>query len=233
MKKRIPFNQTVSSFVEAHPLWYFWTVSYGAAMLILYSYFNCSYWYDASSIRACPVIQRGQGHCIAVPQSAGDCTSADCGYGTRRLKHRTQYPNPPQSTKNGIFLCCRACHTSVCLHPSALKTSRFMIAFGLPFFWFDFSSGRGKSAEYTGVCASILTMSWRKSVQKNGFVCCALCLSIRESNPICPALVKLSPFRIVGLARRQPCCTLTHKKNELLERFLHAGSQSFHRANFL
>ena len=130
-------------------------------------------------------------------------------------KHRTQYPNPPKPTKNGIFLCCRACHTSVCLHPSALKTSRFMIAFGLPFFWFDFSSGRGKSAEYTGVCASILTMSWRKSVQKNGFVCCALCLSIRESNPICPALVKLSPFRIVGLARRQPCCTLTHQKNEI------------------
>ena len=100
------------------------------------------------------------------------------------FKHRTPYPNPPQPTKNGIFLCCRACHTSVCLHPSALKTSRFMIAFGLPFFWFDFSSGRGKSAEYTGVCASILTMSWRKSVQKNGFVCCALCLSIRELNTI-------------------------------------------------
>ena len=40
-------------------------------------------------------------------------------------------------------------------------------------------------------------------------------LSIREANPICPALVKLSPFRIVGLARRQPCCTLTHQKNEI------------------
>ena len=40
-------------------------------------------------------------------------------------------------------------------------------------------------------------------------------ISIRESNPICPALVKLSPFRIVGLARRQPCCTLTHQKNEI------------------
>ena len=96
------------------------------------------------------------------------------------FKHRTPYPNPPQPTKNGIFLCCRACHTSVCLHPSALKTSRFMIAFGLPFFWFDFSLGRGKSAEYTGVCASILTMSWRKSVQKNGFVCCALYLKQRN-----------------------------------------------------
>ncbi len=41
-----------------------------------------------------------------------------------------------------------------------------------------------------------------------------LCVSIRESNPICPALVKFPPFWIVGLARRQPCCTLTHQKNE-------------------
>ena len=40
------------------------------------------------SIRACPVIQRGQEHCLAVPQSAGDCTPADCGYETRRLKRR-------------------------------------------------------------------------------------------------------------------------------------------------
>ena len=32
------------------------------------------------SIRACPVIQ--QGHCLAVPQSAGECTPADCGYET-------------------------------------------------------------------------------------------------------------------------------------------------------
>ena len=93
------------------------------------------------------------------------------------LKHRIPYPNPPQPTKNGIFLCCRAWHTSVCLHPFALKTSRFMIAFGLQFFWFDFLSGRGKSTGYTGVCAGILTTSWRKSVQKNGFVCCALCLT--------------------------------------------------------
>ena len=54
-------------------------------------------------------------------------------------------------------------------------------------------------------------------------------LSIRESNPICPALVKFPPFRIVGLARRQPCCTLTHQKTKI---FLCAGSQSFHRANF-
>ena len=38
--------------------------------------------------------------------------------------------------------------------------------------------------------------------------------SIRETNPICPALVKFPPFRIVGLARRQPCFPLTHRKNE-------------------
>ena len=31
------------------------------------------------SIRACPVIQRGQEHCLAVPQPAGDYTPADCG----------------------------------------------------------------------------------------------------------------------------------------------------------
>ena len=40
------------------------------------------------SIRACPVIQRGQEHCLAVPQPAGDYTPADHGYGTLRLKRR-------------------------------------------------------------------------------------------------------------------------------------------------
>lgn len=33
-----------------------------------------------------PLFGQGQGHCVAVPQSAGDCTSVDCRYGVCRLK---------------------------------------------------------------------------------------------------------------------------------------------------
>ena len=32
---------------------------------------------------------------------------------------------------------------------------------------------------------------------------------------MCPALAKIPPFWIVGLARRQPCCTLTHRKDKI------------------
>jgi len=31
---------------------------------------------------------------------------------------------------------------------------------------------------------------------------------------MCPVIVKFPPFRIVLLARRQPCCELTHRKTE-------------------
>ena len=70
----------------------------------------------------------------------------------------------------------------------------------------------GRSMEYSRIS--------RPTTQKNGYFTCfrrvrhwCNCLTRGETNPIGPLLVKFSPFGIVVLARREPCCTLTHPKD--------------------
>ncbi len=51
-----------------------------------------------------------------------------------------------------------------------------------------------------------------KNNGSKGQLFCKVCLGTQELNTICLFIVKFPLFRLVSLARRQPCCAFTHQK---------------------